>query len=51
MPGNNLDIEEFIDTELEARIETGKLSIGNPAILLEIPHALSSWCIGNVSVE
>jgi len=41
--GNNLDIEEFIDTELEARIlEAGKLSISNPAIILEIQHALSS---------
>lgn len=46
MPESNPDIERFINTELEARIESGKLSIGNPAIILEIRDALLAGAQG-----
>jgi len=37
---SNPDIGQFIEAELEARLESGKLSIGDPAIILEIQDAL-----------
>ncbi|KAL1961500.1 hypothetical protein VTN77DRAFT_1661 [Rasamsonia byssochlamydoides] len=46
MPEENPDIEQFIQTELESRIESGKLSIGNPAIVLEIRDALLAGAQG-----
>ena len=40
IPDDNPDIETFIQTELEARIESRKLVLGNPALVLEIRNAL-----------
>ncbi|PMD45835.1 hypothetical protein L207DRAFT_453033 [Hyaloscypha variabilis F] len=40
IPANNPDIGEFIDAELETRLESGRLSIGDAAIILEIRDAL-----------
>ena len=46
IPANNPDIGEFIVAELEARLESGKLSIGNAAIILEIQDALQAGAQG-----
>ncbi|KAJ5737121.1 uncharacterized protein N7483_002246 [Penicillium malachiteum] len=40
IPDNASDIEIFIETELESRITSGKLTIGNPILVLEIQDAL-----------
>jgi ankyrin repeat domain-containing protein 50 len=40
MPDDNRDIEAYIDAELERRVESGKLKMGNPAIILEIQQKL-----------
>ncbi|OQE11501.1 hypothetical protein PENVUL_c002G10000 [Penicillium vulpinum] len=40
IPNNTRDIEDFIETELESRIESGKLTIGSPLLILEIQDAL-----------
>ncbi|CAI7623036.1 unnamed protein product [Penicillium glandicola] len=40
IPNNTPDIEDFIETELESRIESGKLTIGSPLLILEIQDAL-----------
>ncbi|KXG53472.1 uncharacterized protein PGRI_005220 [Penicillium griseofulvum] len=40
IPSNTPDIEDFIETELESRIESGKLTIGSPLLILEIQDAL-----------
>jgi hypothetical protein len=40
MPDDNPDVEAYIDAELESRVESGKLKIGNPAIILEIQQKL-----------
>ncbi|KAJ6028022.1 hypothetical protein N7540_003598 [Penicillium herquei] len=40
VPDNASDIEIFIETELEARITSGKLTVGNPLLVLEIQDAL-----------
>jgi hypothetical protein len=40
IPDDNPDIEAFIGTELESCIESKKLAIGNPALILEIQDAL-----------
>ncbi|KAJ5170121.1 uncharacterized protein N7500_002904 [Penicillium coprophilum] len=40
IPNNTADIEEFIESELESRIESGKLTIGSPLLILEIQDAL-----------
>jgi ankyrin repeat protein len=40
MPNNTTEIEGFIQSELETRIESGKLTIGNPTLILEIQDAL-----------
>ena len=37
---DNPDIMHFIDAELESCIKSGRLSIGNPALILEIQDAL-----------
>ncbi|KAJ5153419.1 uncharacterized protein N7482_009897 [Penicillium canariense] len=40
VPDNSTDIESFIEEELEARMESGRLTIGDPAIILEIEDRL-----------
>ncbi|CAG8893308.1 unnamed protein product [Penicillium egyptiacum] len=40
IPNNTPDIEDFIETELENRIESGQLTIGSPLLILEIQDAL-----------
>jgi len=40
MPDDNPDIEAYVDAELESCINSGKLKIGNPAIILEIQRRL-----------
>jgi ankyrin repeat protein len=40
IPDDNPDIKAFISAELESRIESKKLVIGNPALILEIQDAL-----------
>ncbi|KAJ5639244.1 uncharacterized protein N7484_007106 [Penicillium longicatenatum] len=40
IPDNASDIEVFIETELELCIRSGKLTIGNPLLILEIQDAL-----------
>jgi hypothetical protein len=40
IPNNTPDIEHFIETELEHRIESGQLTIGSPLLILEIQDAL-----------
>jgi hypothetical protein len=40
IPDDNPDIEVFIGAKLESCIESKKLVIGNPALILEIQDAL-----------
>ncbi|KAJ5116102.1 hypothetical protein N7456_000450 [Penicillium angulare] len=40
IPDNSSDIELFIGAELETRIRSGQLTIGNPLLILEIQDAL-----------
>jgi hypothetical protein len=40
VPDNATDIATYIEEELEARIEPGRLTIGDPAIILEIEEKL-----------
>ncbi|KAJ5288755.1 hypothetical protein N7478_001785 [Penicillium angulare] len=40
IPDNSSDIELFIGAELENRIKSGQLTIGNPLLILEIQDAL-----------
>jgi len=40
VPDDNPDIEAFITAELESRIESKRLVIGNPALILEIQDTL-----------
>ena len=40
VPENNPDIAEFIQTELERRVEFGRLKVGEPTLVLEIRDAL-----------
>ncbi|KAF4333760.1 hypothetical protein FBEOM_12417 [Fusarium beomiforme] len=40
IPENNPDIVEFIQTELERRVEFGRLRVGEPTLVLEIRDAL-----------
>ncbi|CAG7972580.1 unnamed protein product [Penicillium salamii] len=40
IPNNSLDIESFIEDELESRIESGRLSLGDPVLICEIQDAL-----------
>ncbi|RHZ54012.1 NACHT domain protein [Aspergillus thermomutatus] len=46
IPENNPDIEAYIDAELHERLESSKLCIGNPAIILSIQHALVTGAQG-----
>lgn len=39
-PDNGSDISTFVTTELERRLETGELIIGDPSLILEIRDAL-----------
>jgi hypothetical protein len=36
IPNDNPDIENFIGAELESCLQSGKLAIGDPALILEI---------------
>jgi ankyrin repeat protein/DNA replication protein DnaC len=40
IPDNNPDIESFISAELESCLQSRKLAIGDPALILEIRNAL-----------
>jgi len=40
MPEENPDIEEYIQMELERRVESGKLGLGDASLILEIRQAL-----------
>ncbi|KAL8365190.1 hypothetical protein RB595_004139 [Gaeumannomyces hyphopodioides] len=40
IPGDNPDVREFITGELETRIESGGLKIGEPTLILEIEDSL-----------
>jgi ankyrin repeat protein len=40
IPKQNPDIDVFIDAELESRIQSGKLVIGDPILVLDIRNAL-----------
>ncbi|KAI1366218.1 hypothetical protein F5Y08DRAFT_301566 [Xylaria arbuscula] len=40
IPDNNTDIEEYITAELERRVGSGKLKLGDPTLILEIRDAL-----------
>ncbi|GIK06306.1 hypothetical protein Aspvir_001953 [Aspergillus viridinutans] len=46
IPENNPDIEAYIDAELHERLESDRLSIGDPAIILPIRHALVTGAQG-----
>ena len=46
IPLENPDIAEFIGAELESGLESGRLCIGNPAIILEILEALRAGAQG-----
>jgi hypothetical protein len=40
IPDDNLDIGAFINAELISSVESGKLTIGNPVLILEIQNVL-----------
>ncbi|KAK5629073.1 hypothetical protein RRF57_004788 [Xylaria bambusicola] len=40
IPDNNTDIEDYITAELERRVESGKLKLGEPTLILEIREVL-----------
>ncbi|KAI0968303.1 hypothetical protein F4678DRAFT_443988 [Xylaria arbuscula] len=46
MPEENPDITSFIQSRLEFCIETGKLALGDPTLILEISQALESGAQG-----
>ncbi|GIJ90111.1 hypothetical protein Asppvi_009061 [Aspergillus pseudoviridinutans] len=46
IPENNPDIEAYIDAELHERLESDRLCIGDPAIILPIQHALVTGAQG-----
>jgi hypothetical protein len=46
MPDGNPDIENFINAELERYLQNGKLSVGDPALRLEIQTALMEGAQG-----
>lgn len=46
IPFDNPDIAGFIETELELRLNSGSLSLGNPAIILEILEVLRNGAQG-----
>ncbi len=46
IPDNNPDIEEFIEAELESCIQSRKLVLGDPKLILEIQDALQAGSKG-----
>ena len=46
IPDNNPDIEGFIETELESCIQSRKLVLGDPSLILEIQDALQAGSKG-----
>ncbi|KAF4201891.1 hypothetical protein CNMCM8927_000979 [Aspergillus lentulus] len=46
IPENNPDIDAYIDAELHERLESDRLCIGDPAIILSIQHALVTGAQG-----
>lgn len=46
IPENNPDIEAYVDAELRERLESDRLCIGNPAIILSVQHALVTGAQG-----
>lgn len=46
IPENNPDIEAYIDAELHERLESDRLCIGDPAIILSIQRALVTGAQG-----
>jgi Cdc6-like AAA superfamily ATPase len=46
IPENNPDIDAYIDAELRERLESERLCIRNPAIILSIQHALVTGAQG-----
>ena len=46
IPDNNPDIEEFIEAELESCIQSRKLVLGDPSLILEIQDALQAGSKG-----
>lgn len=46
IPENNPDIDAYIDAELRERLESDRLCIRNPAIILSIQHALVTGAQG-----
>ncbi|EAW15613.1 NACHT domain protein [Aspergillus fischeri NRRL 181] len=46
IPENNSDIDAYIDAELRERLESDRLCIGDPAIILSIQHALVTGAQG-----
>ncbi|KAJ2905009.1 hypothetical protein MKZ38_006665 [Zalerion maritima] len=46
IPDNREDISRFILAELENRVESGQLELGDPALVLEIQQALSTKAEG-----
>ncbi|KAJ5888954.1 hypothetical protein N7495_008995 [Penicillium taxi] len=46
IPEGNPDIEAFISTELESRIESGDLAITDPTVIIEIQDALMNGAQG-----
>ncbi|KAF7114771.1 hypothetical protein CNMCM5793_000310 [Aspergillus hiratsukae] len=46
IPENNPDIEAYIDAELRERLESDRLCVGDPAIILSIQHALVTGAQG-----
>jgi ankyrin repeat protein len=46
LPDDNPDIEGYIRAELETRIESGKLKLGDPAVILEIAEKLTEGSQG-----
>jgi ankyrin repeat protein len=46
LPDDNPDIEGYIRAELETRVESGKLKLGDPAVILEIAEKLTEGSQG-----
>ena len=46
MPHENPDIDDYIQAQLEASLETGRLALGDPKIILEVQQALETGAQG-----
>ena len=46
MPHENPDIDDYIQAQLEASLETGRLALGDPKIILEVQQALETGASG-----